>query len=422
VIRVPTAGVVTALHPTPVVATEGDRHRGHVRGRRDLRRLGRALGVVALWLVALWLLAIPVAIAADLWAGAGVLLVLGAGAAGLAMLVRRLRVHIDAARAVERMARCMGMSPNPARLRAALAAALGDPTVEILVRAGGDWRDDAGQLVRRPAPGSGRGAYEIRAHGTLLAAVVHDERLRPRRELLEACLALSAVVLDNRRLAMEAASSLEEVRRSRVRIAAGAARERHRIARDLHDGAQQRLVALRIKLALAAELVEHDPNRGAAMVRDLGDMTEEALDELRSLANGVYPSLLADRGLREALRAAARCSPVAVELRADDLPRYSTDVESAVYFCVLEALQNVAKHATGARVAVVQLAHTRADLRFSITDDGGGMPGGGAPAGSGIANMRDRLATLSGDLAVASTPGGGIRVSGRVPAGERVAT
>jgi signal transduction histidine kinase len=323
---------------------------------------------------------------------------------------------------VEGMARSMGTPPGRAELRAALATALGDATVEIVLPAGADWMDDAGRLVDLPAPESGRAAREIRAGGTLLAAVVHDARPHPRRELLAACLVLAAVILDNRRLAAEAASSLREVQRSHARITAGAARERHRIARDLHDGAQQRLVALRIELELAAELVEHDPERGAAMVRALGDMTEEALDELRSLTNGVYPSLLADRGLGEALRAAARRSPVAVELRADDLPRYSTDVESAVYFCVLEALQNIAKHATGARRAVVRLDRAGADLRFSVTDDGSGMPPGRAPVGSGIANMRDRLAALAGELAVTSTPDGGTWVSGRVPTGDRVAT
>jgi signal transduction histidine kinase len=254
----------------------------------------------------------------------------------------------------------------------------------------------------------------VRTHGVLIAALVHDDALNARSELIEAAAGVAAVVLDNQRLAAEAAASLREVRRSRARIAMSAERERRRIERDLHDGAQQRLVALRIELQLAEDLVRNDPDRGAALLHELEGEVEEALDELRALAHGVYPPLLADRGLAEALRAAGMRSTLAVELNARDVERYPPEVESAVYFCVLEALQNALKHAEGARRAVITLDGGHGELRFSVLDDGAGKPEGSVRAGAGVTNMQDRMAAVGGDVTVTSAPGRGVEVRGRV--------
>jgi signal transduction histidine kinase len=225
---------------------------------------------------------------------------------------------------------------------------------------------------------------------------------------------MAAVVLENQRLAAEAEVAMRELQRSRARIAAGAEQERRRIERDLHDGAQQRLVALRIELELAEDIVRQDPERGVARLRELERDVEEALEELRALAHGVYPPVLADAGLAEAVRSAARRSAIRVDLVTRDAARYSTAVEGAVYFCVLEALQNVQKHATGARRVVVTLdGGTGEELRFSVRDDGAGAAV--IDEGAGITNMRDRLGAIGGEVGIASRAGVGTIVRGHVP-------
>jgi signal transduction histidine kinase len=208
---------------------------------------------------------------------------------------------------------------------------------------------------------------------------------------------------------------MRDMRSSRARIAKTAEEERRRIERDLHDGAQQRLVALRIELGLAEELVHRDPERAAGRLHRLEHEVDQALDELRSLAHGVYPPLLADRGLVEALEAAAARVRIPVQLDAARVGRYAPEIESAVYFCMLEALQNVLKHAGGARRVLLTLDGGREQLRFSVRDDGPGAAGGTLRPGGGITNMHDRLAAVGGDVQVVSTPRVGTLVRGSVP-------
>ena len=343
------------------------------------------------------------------------LLALAVPAIALAFLVGMLRWRLFAETALQRLAMCVGTLPDAATLRRAFADAFGDPTIEI-VYPGPDveWIDSRGRAASLPELDSGRSVSEVRHDGTVVAAVVHDAGLDARPELLEAGVSIARVVLDNQRLTAEAQASMRELRRSRARLSASAERERRRIERDLHDGAQQRLVALRIELELAEELVREDSERGAARLRELEHDVDEALEELRALAHGVYPPLLADRGLIQALAAVAARSTIAVELDAHAVARYPPEVESAVYFCVLEAIQNVHKHARAARRIVVRLdGDSRGDLRFSVRDDG---PGAAALSpGSGITNMRDRLAAVGGSAWVTSTPGVGTIVRGRLP-------
>jgi signal transduction histidine kinase len=227
-------------------------------------------------------------------------------------------------------------------------------------------------------------------------------------------MSIAGVVLRNQRLAVEASTATRAVRRSRGRIAATAERERRRIERDLHDGAQQRLVALRIELELAEELVRRDPEQGADRLHELEQEVDRALEELRELAHGVYPPLLADQGLVEALLAAARRSPVRVEIEAHGVERYPPEIESAVYFCVLEALQNVVKHADAHRAVVRLDGGVDSELALSVRDDGVPRDRAIVP-GAGITNMRDRLAAVGGELEVSSTTGVGTTVRGRVP-------
>jgi signal transduction histidine kinase len=222
------------------------------------------------------------------------------------------------------------------------------------------------------------------------------------------------MTLDNQRLTAQARGLLHEVSESRARIQATADEERRRIERDLHDGAQQRLVALRIQLELEAEEAEPADAERAATLRRLGTDVEEAIDEVRSLARGIYPAALADRGLADALRAAALRSPVPTTVLAAGVGRYSREIETTAYFCCLEALQNAAKHAHGASAAVIELSDD-GTLRVEVRDDGAGFDVATVDHGSGLVNMRDRLSAVGGELAAESSPGRGARIVITIP-------
>jgi signal transduction histidine kinase len=225
-----------------------------------------------------------------------------------------------------------------------------------------------------------------------------------------------AAALRHEELMMRLSASLHELEGSRKRIARAADVERSRIERDLHDGAQQRLIGLRIKLSLAEELAEREPAHAAQAVHALAGDVEAALGELRSLAHGVYPALLNDRGVADALRSAVGDVPLPCHLTARGLTRQPAEVETAVYFTCLEAIQNAAKHAAGATGIWLSLRQNHA-LRFEVRDDG---PGFVVPAGAGtggLRNMRDRVEAVGGELTIDSAPGTGTRIRGVVPLG-----
>jgi signal transduction histidine kinase len=190
--------------------------------------------------------------------------------------------------------------------------------------------------------------------------------------------------------------------------------ERRRIERDLHDGVQQRLAVLAIKLELAREQCAASQEVVSAMLLPLRVEVCEIIDEIRALGHGVYPSILRERGLADALRAAAARSPLPARVDAVDDTRYPAEVEAAVYFVCLEALQNAAKHARATQVSIT-LRGTGA-LSFAVADDGAGFSERSVEPGSGLRNMRERLAEVGGELAVESVPGRGTRISGAVPA------
>ncbi|HET9729925.1 MAG TPA: histidine kinase, partial [Acidimicrobiia bacterium] len=205
----------------------------------------------------------------------------------------------------------------------------------------------------------------------------------------------------------------EELQASRARIVATADQSRRQIERNLHDGAQQHLVALAVKLGLARQLVEGDREALATLLEELRADAQTTLTELRELAHGIYPPLLMDRGLPEALRAAANRSPLPADVQAD-VGRYPPELEAAVYFCCLEALQNAGKYAgDGARVTITVGADDTA-LDFSVVDDGAGFDGA-ARRGHGFVNMADRLGAIGGALGVDSAPGKGTRIAGHIP-------
>ena len=215
-------------------------------------------------------------------------------------------------------------------------------------------------------------------------------------------------------LEAELRDTIEQLRRSRARVAHVADTERRRIERDLHDGCQQRLIALRVKLALAEELVGGDDERVGDLIQEIAADAETALDDLHALVHGIYPPLLTDRGLADALKAIARTAPVRARVLAGDVRRYPADVEAAVYFICAEALQNAAKHGGPGATARVVLRHEAGGLAFEVRDDGRGFDTA-ARTGNGLANMEDRLAAVGGRLRVVSAPECGAVVQGWVP-------
>ena len=261
----------------------------------------------------------------------------------------------------------------------------------------------------------------VRHQGVLLGALslakAPGDRLTPTEEKLANDLAAQAgLVFHNVSLTEELLDRLEELSRSRRRLVAAQDEERRRIERNIHDGAQQQLVALAMKVRLARSLAAKDRDRAASMVVELGQGLTGTLEELRDLARGIYPPLLADEGLVPALRAQARKSPVPVSVEAGSVGRHSQEEEAAVYFCALEALQNVAKYA-GASRAVVRLTERDGNLAFEVEDDGAGFDTASVPYGTGLQGMADRLAALGGELEVRSEPGRGTAVIGLVPVG-----
>ena len=206
----------------------------------------------------------------------------------------------------------------------------------------------------------------------------------------------------------------DALRESRARIVASGDAERRRVERNLHDGAQQHLVALAVNLRLARDVIVDDPAAGAEMLEELAGEVQETIQELRELAHGIYPPLLVDSGLVEALRAAAARNPLPVDVVAEGIGRYSSETEAAIYFCCLEALQNAAKHATDATVEV-RLWEESGGLLFSVSDDGPGFDVEKAQRGHGYVNMADRLGAIGGTVRWESQPGKGARVTGSVP-------
>jgi signal transduction histidine kinase len=258
----------------------------------------------------------------------------------------------------------------------------------------------------------GETAVEVRDRGELLGALSvrmpAADPMNPTKEKLVRDLAAQAgLVLRNVRL-------VEDLRASRQRLVAAQDEERRRLERNIHDGAQQQLVALAVKARLARQLTERDPAKTAEMLKQIETETQTALEDLRDLARGIYPPLLADRGLVAALEAQSRKAAVPVSVEADAVGRYSVDVEATVYFCALEALQNVAKYAD-ADATVIRLSQSNGSLSFEVVDEGRGFEPDAVATGSGLQGMADRLAAVGGSLEIRSAPGHGTTVAGRVP-------
>ena len=280
-------------------------------------------------------------------------------------------------------------------------------------------RDD----VLSALPGVTR-AVEVRHQGELLGALSvtkrRGESLTPVEEKLLDDLAHQAgLVLKNVGLAADLQRRLEELRASRQRLVSAQDAERRRLERNLHDGAQQHLVAMKVKLGLAEMLTAKDPERAKQTITQLKADADEALETLRDLARGIYPPLLAEKGLVTALESQARKATVPATVEADGVGRYSQDVEATVYFCVLEALQNVQKYAD-ATAATVRLRHRNGALTFEVEDDGRGFDVEHAKKGAGLTNMQDRLDAIGGRLVIERREPLGTRVAALLPVDDAV--
>lgn len=254
-------------------------------------------------------------------------------------------------------------------------------------------------------------AAEVRDRDELLGALAvstpaNDPMNASKERLVRDLASQAGLVLRNVRL-------IEELRASRQRLVAAQDEERRKLERNIHDGAQQQLVALSVKLRLLEQLAPRDPAKTAEMAWQLQAEATQALEDLRDLARGIYPPMLADEGLPAALEVQARKSPIPVTVTPGGVGRYPQEVESALYFCCLEALQNVAKYAHATR-AEVRLSANGDELAFEVIDDGEGFDSRSAKRGSGLQGMADRLDAIGGALEVRSQPGRGTTVRGRI--------
>ncbi|MDP9302187.1 MAG: histidine kinase [Actinomycetota bacterium] len=334
----------------------------------------------------------------------------------------------------ERMAGTYGLDDVLQRMVSILAAGTGATRVDVWLRVGSElrpvamWPNDAD--APEPIPLPGENEFPPFDHATRAVGVRHGEELlgalaleKPRNEplsptedkLLQDLAAQAGLVLRNVRLTAELQANVEELRASRRRLVEAQDEERRKIERNLHDGAQQQLVALTVQLGLLERLAE-DPARVKEMATRLQGALRDALDDLRDLARGIYPPLLADKGLSSALDAQARKAAVTTTVEPDGVGRYPQEVEATVYFCALEALQNVAKYAE-ASSAVVRLSERDGALVFEIQDDGHGFDPDVASYGSGLQGMADRLDAIGGELQVRSAPGSGTTIRGRIRLG-----
>jgi signal transduction histidine kinase len=318
------------------------------------------------------------------------------------------------------------------RMARALGEGTGAARADVWVRVGEElraeatWPEEASSLGTRPVSDdlasevSASSMLEpIRHRGELLGALSIEKRpgeslTGTEEKLVRDLGAQAGLVMRNVGLTEDLLDTIGQLRASRQRLVSAQDEERRKLERNLHDGAQQRLVALTVKLGLLERLAERDPAQARSIAADLQGEVTEALEELRDLARGIYPPLLADKGLVAALESQARKSVVPVAVEADGVGRYAREAEAAVYFSCLEALQNVAKYASASR-ATVMLSDGYGRLRFEVSDDGVGFDPAGSSHGSGLQGIADRLAALDGEIEVSSTPGSGTTVAGAIP-------
>ena len=325
-----------------------------------------------------------------------------------------------AATALKRIVSRLVESPSAAQLRATLADALDDPSLKLgfrLEQAAGFVDSSGMPLASTPQPG--QSSSPITRNGETVAVILHDAALDADPELVAAAGQAMLLAIENGRLTADLRSTTTELQAMRGRIASAGEAERRKVERDLHDGAQQHLVALMIRVGLAREVADPEV---VARLDEVGKELREILEELRDLAHGLYPLVLRDLGLEAALVNLGRRSVSRVKVEAGAIGRYSEDVEAAVYFCCAESLQNVHKHAGLGATTVIRLSEHDDRLFFEIVDDGAGFDVESAGhAGHGLANVSERIAAHGGNLVVESTPAQGTTVRANIPVADAAA-
>jgi signal transduction histidine kinase len=320
-----------------------------------------------------------------------------------------LRTRLAEGAAVGELVRRLGQTPEPDTLRAALAEALGDPSLTLAY-----WLPESERFVDadgRPVSLANSAWTEVELEGRRIGAIAHDPALADEPQLVRTAGAAAALALENQRLSAELRARIEELRASRARLVEAGDAERRRLERNLHDGAQSRLVALALKLRIARGRAQGQPEL-EELLDESSEELQAGLDELRELARGIHPAVLSDRGLGPALEMLASRAPVPVEVAADASDELPPPVATAIYFVVSEALTNVAKYAQ-ARQAAVTVERGVGYVIAEVADDGVG--GADLAGGSGLRGLSDRVAALDGRLVLDSSPGRGTRLRAEFP-------
>ena len=336
-----------------------------------------------------------------------------AGLAPLAFLAGLLDARIARGGVGELMVQ-LRTDPAP-DLRALLAQALRDPTLSLIywLPQYGSWADQDGNPTNLPEPDSGRHVTLVKQNGEHVAALVYDATLGEEPELVEAVSAAAGIALENGRLEAELRARLQELHGSRTRVVEAQQNERRRLERDLHDGAQQRLVALALELGMLAEQADSDPTTQIRLKRARGELAQ-SLNELRDIARGLHPAVVSGHGLAVALESLVAVTPLEVRLKTDELPRLPEQLEVAAYYVVSESLTNAAKYSQASRVSV-EVGVTNDTLIAEIVDDGIG--GADSERGTGLRGLADRVEALNGRLRIWSASGHGTRVRAEIPCG-----
>ena len=326
----------------------------------------------------------------------------------LGFLVALLQADWFAAGALRTLLERLAGRPSTRAWRDTIATALDDDGLRLglLDPVTGELREPGGRVLLPPPAGSGRAWVPIDRGDGQIAAMDVEETLAEDPELVRVAVTATLVAIENGALD-------DEVRASRERILEAGRVERRRIERDIHDSAQQRLVALRIRMTLASERLEGGEEH--AMLERLAAEVDLAIDELRSAADGSIAALVGQQGVGPALRAAAAGAAIPVEIRDQGVRRHADALELAIYFCCLECLQNAVKHAGPGATVTITLGQDDSTVRFLVVDDGAGFEPDGVARGAGLTNLAERLAPLSGTLEIDARPGSGTRVSGRIP-------
>jgi signal transduction histidine kinase len=330
----------------------------------------------------------------------------------LGLALERLHVARALARLVGQLSEASGRDAQ-----ALIADAFGDPSLQILYRRPGSnqYLDAGGRSVILAPDLRDRCVTYVRRAGRPVVAVLYGADLADQDRFIHAAAAAALLRVEQARLHDNLESSMHELELSRRRLAESVQEERRRIERDLHDGVQQQVLGLRIKLDLATEMLEVDREEGERLLAAIGRQMDTVLDGVRSLARGIYPAVLHERGLPEAIRSAARATSVPTTVRASHVGRYPEQIEVAIYFSCLEALQNAAKHAGSRAAVVITLWEREGRVMFEVRDDGRGFDAESLGQGRGLTTMRDRLDAVGGSLIFISSPRKGTRIHGEAP-------